>query len=167
MNQDRTLKILIIYGYHPKEIFAVEAGKYLAEHNTSGGDARIVEYDGRPDIGLSTHQLRTFVETFDPLISPLVLHGDDDMDADMAIIYNAKSKQEGKASHRPLLEFCFDRSNHGNDLIVCGRFVTHSTNYGVIDIELNSRMGAEKAAAIIKDFSQYLIGLYLSKQIKL
>lgn len=164
-NQERPM-ILIVYGYHPKEIFAVETGKHLAQDTPSTG-IKVVKYDGRFDGGTSTYYLRKFVETFDPLISPIILHGDDDMDADMAIIYNAKSKQEGRASHRPLLEFCFDRSNHGNDLIVWGRFLTWNTNYSVIDIELNSRMGMEKSVAMVKDISQYFTDLYLNKGIKL
>lgn len=166
MENQEKLKILIVYGYHPKEIFAVETGEYLLR-DVLAAEMRIVKYEGRADGGTSTYYLRKFVETFDPLISPIVLHCDDDMDMDMAIVYRAKSKQEGRSSHRPLLEFCFDRSNHGNDLIVWGRFFTQNTNYSVIDIELNSRMGTEKAAAMIKDFSQYLINLYLNKKIKL
>jgi len=120
-NNEERPKVLIVYGYHPKEIFAAETGRRL-EQDMPNADIKVVKYDGRADEGMSTHYLRKFVETFDPVISPLVLHGDDDMDTDMAIIYNAKSKQDGRLSHRPLLEFCFDRSNHGNDLIVWGRF---------------------------------------------
>ena len=85
----------------------------------------------------------------------------------MAIIYSAKSKQEKRAAYGPLLEFCVDRSNHGKGLIVLGRFLAQNTNYSVVDIELNSRMGTEKAAAMIEDLSRYLIDLYLKQGIKL
>ncbi|MEK7503763.1 MAG: hypothetical protein AAB577_02165 [Patescibacteria group bacterium] len=166
MKNNGRLKVLIVYGYHPKEVFAVETGKHLSRDAPSS-DIKVVEYNGRFDEGVSTYYLRKFVETFDPLVSPVVLHGDDDMGADMAIIYRAKSKQARRAAHRPLLEFCFDRSNCGNEVIVWGRFLTHNNNYGVIDIELDSRMGIEKSAAMIRDFSQYLIGLYLEKKVRL
>ena len=159
-------KVLIVYGYHPKEIFAVETGRYLSR-DSPAADIKIVEYKGKFDRGVSTHYLRKFVGMFDPLISPVVLHSDDSMNMDMAIVYIAKSKQEKRAAHRPLLEFCFDRSNHSNCLIVWGRFITHNNDYGVIDIELNSRTGVEKAALMLKDFSQYLINLYLEKKTKL
>ncbi len=159
-------RILIVFGYHPEEIFAVKVGERLSCDSTDA-DVKVVGYEGKPDEGLSSYYLRKFVEIFDPLISPIVLHGDDDMDTDMAIVYKAKSKQEGRMSHRSLLEFCFDRSNHGNDLIVWGRFLTYNNHYSIIDIELNSRMGMEKAVILIKDFSQYLIDLYLKRGIKL
>ena len=117
--------------------------------------------------GTSSYYLRKFVERFDPLLSPIVLHGDDDLEMDMAIVYKAKSRKERRKAARPLLRFCFDRSNHGNNLIVWGRFLTQNTNYSVVDIELNSRTGTEKAAAMIKDFSEYLIDLYLKRGVRL
>lgn len=166
MENKEKLKVLIVFGYHQKEKFAVETGERLLREEPNA-EIKIAEYEGRTDGGISTYYLRKFVEIFDPLISPIILHSDDDMDMDMAIIYNAKSKQEGRAAHRPLLEFCLDRSNHSSDLIVWGRFLTQNTNYSVIDIELNSRVGVEKAAALVKDFSRYLIRLYLDRKIKL
>ena len=159
-------KILIIYGYHPKEIFAIEVGGYLRRDNLNA-DIRLVKYDGKPDKGMSLRNLRKFVENFNPLISPIVLHGDDDIGINAAIIYHAQSKQKERKALRPLSEFCLKNSCEGNNIIAWGRFLTKNAKYSIIDIELNSIMGLKKAAALVSDFSQYLLDFYSEKNLAL
>ena len=158
------LKILIISGYHPKETFAVNVGECLFQ-NTSTHNLEAARYTGKPDRKTSTYNLRRFVEEFNPVISPIILHGDDDQAFDAAIIYCAKSKQEKRRALKPLSDFIL-RLDGGN-LIVFGRFLTYNTRYNLIDLELNSKMGLQKAINLVEDFSRYLLNLYLEKGVKL
>lgn len=153
-------KILIVYGYHPKEIFAIEVGGYLYRDN-SNADISLVKYRGKRDRGVSSNNLLQFVENFEPLISPIVLHGDDDAGFNAAIIYNAHSRQSERIAQKPLLDFCLKNSCE-RDIIAWGRFYIKNIRYSVIDIELNSGMGLERAAAFVEDFSRYLINLYFN-----
>lgn len=150
-------KVLIIYGYHPKEIFAVEVGGYLYRDN-SDADIRVVKYGGKQDRGTSLFNLLKFVENHKPLISPIVLHGDDDAGFNAAIIYSAHSRQSERRAQKPLLNFCFKNSCDG-DVIAWGRFFIKNAKYGLIDVELNSGMGLERAAAFVRDLAHYLIDL--------
>ena len=50
MENKERLKVLIVYGYHPKEIFAVEMGGYLSR-DIPNADIKVVEYEGRTDRG--------------------------------------------------------------------------------------------------------------------
>jgi len=54
-----------------------------------------------------------------------------------------------------------------NGLIVPGRFRTYNTKYNLIDLELNSNLGIKKAINLVENFSEYLIDLYLNKEVKL
>lgn len=155
-------KILIVSGYHPAETFAVRVGEYLLQNN-SNPEVKVMGYTGKPDRKTSTYNLRKFIESFDPVISPIILHGDDDLDLDAVIIYCAKTKKERMIARKPLSDFV---SRYGG-LVIYGRFLTYNTKYSLIDLELNSRMGLEKAVDLVRSFSEYLIDLYLNKGVKL
>ena len=161
MGTERT-KILVVSGYHPEEIFAVRVGECLFQNN-SNPDIKVVRYTGKPDRKTSTYNLRRFIENFVPVISPIILHGDDDLDFDAAIVYCAKSKGEWKKVLKPLRNFAM----RYNGLIISGRFLTYNTKYNLIDFELNSRVGLERAANLVESFSEYLIDLNLNKGAKL
>ena len=154
-------KILIINKYHPKEIFAARVGEYLYANN-SNPDLKIVEYTGRADRKTSTYNLRRFIEEFDPVISPIILH-DDDFEFDAAIVYCAKSRKERMLARKPLVNFV---SNY-EGLIYYGRFLTYNTKYNLIDLELNLEIGLGKAVDLVESFSKYLIDLYLNEGVKL
>ncbi len=164
--QDRAKrpKILIISGYHTEETFAVEVGERLLE-NISVLDMKVVRYTRKPDKGKSNSNLRRFVKRFDPVISPIILHGDDDLGLDMAIIYCARSRKERRKALKPLLDFAF-RNSH-DIFITGGRFLIPNAKYGLIEIELNSRLGLQKAVNLVESFSRYLLKLYLEKRVKL
>lgn len=155
-------KILIIFGYHPKEIFATEVGKELLRTNSNPG-IKIVRYTGRPDRRTSTYNLRRFVGYFDPLISPIILHNDDEAGFGAAIVYRVKSQEKIRIARPLLLGFA---SRYGG-LVFCGGFLMHSTNYDLIDIELSSKMGLQKSRCLVNDFAEYLIDLYINKGIRL
>lgn len=165
MENNKRPVILIVYGYHPKEKFAIKVGEYLAQ-NKKNHDLLVVGYDGMADSGTSSYHLREFVNRFNPSVSSLILHNDEDMGIDAAIVHNAKSKCEHKLALRPLLKFCFERSA-GDNLVVCGRFLTRNNHRSLIDIELSSQTGMEWAANLVLDFSQHLINLYREKGIVL
>src|SRR5437867_3797991 len=38
-----------MYGYHPKEQFAIDVGTYLKHHDL-GGHVKVVRYGGKPDV---------------------------------------------------------------------------------------------------------------------
>lgn len=155
-------KILIVSGYHPNETFAVKIGEYLFQNNLNS-DVKIARYTGKRDRKGSTYNLRRFIEGFDPVISPLVLHDDDDLEIEAVIIYCAKSKGERRKALKPLVDFTSRYSGR----IACGRFLTFNTKCDLIEIELNSRLGLQKAVDLIENFSKYLVNLYFSKGIKL
>ena len=155
-------KILIVSGYHPKETFAVRVGEYFLQNN-SNPDIKVVRYTGKSDRKTSTYNLRKFIENFDPVISPIVLHGDDDLDFDAAIVYCAKTKKERTLAKNPL----FDFASQSGWLIVSGRFLTYNTKYNLIDLELNSKMESLKAVELVENFSEYLLNLYLNQGDKL
>jgi len=155
-------KILIVSGYHPAEIFAVKVGEYLSQNN-SNPEIKVIKYAGKPDRDKSTYNLRRFIENFDPIISPIILHSDDDLDFNAAIVYCAKSKKERMLARKPLDDFI----SKYNGLIIYGRFLTYNTKYTLIDLELNPKLGLEKALDLVKSFSEYLIDLYLNKGVKL
>lgn len=158
-------RILIVIGYHPKETFAIDVGEHLLQ-NAPAPDVKVVRYTGKPDRKTSTYNLRRFIEEFDPLISPIILHSDDDLETDAAIIYCAKSRQMKRRVRKPLLDFCFKHSE-GDDLVVWGRFLIHNTKCSLIDIELNSKMGFKKSVNLVESFYKYLLSLYFEKRIKL
>jgi len=161
--EDSKVDVLIIYGYHPKEKFAIEVGEYLFKNNSSK-KIKIVRYAGKSDRKTSTYNLRRFVDNFRPSISPLILHDDSKFEPfDGAIIYNAKSKEIRRKAAKYLLEFI----SEDGSLTGFGKFLTPNTNYNLIDIELNPRAGLEKAANLVKRFSKYLLRLYLNDGIKL
>jgi len=158
-------KILIIYNYHPKEIFAAKVGKHFLQTNLNS-HIKISEYNSRPDRNKSAHYLRQFAENFNPVISPIVLHADDNH-FDAAIIYRGKSKKEVRVAQKPLLDFSFSQYAE-NQLLVCfGRFIDYNTKCSIIDIELNARMGLQRAVDLVQRFSQYLISLYLDKGVRM
>lgn len=158
------MDILIVYGYHPKEIFAIRVGEYFLEHN-SNPEITVAKYEGRGDRGRSTYQLRKFVEKFKPAVSPIILH-DDSVFGHLygAIVYSAKSKQERKRAAKCLMDFILEK----NSLIAFGTFLTPGTNYNLFDIELNPRaISVEKAKDLIEGFVEYLIDLRLRRKINL
>lgn len=154
------LLILIVSGYHPKETFAVSVGDYLIQNNSTP-NVKVVKYKGKRDRETSTYNLRRFIESYDPLISPIILHDWSIPEQIYAVIvYRAKSKNEMRKALRPLLEF----KNKCNVPIDTGRFLDYNTKYSLVDIELNSEMKSlPKAVDLIENFSRYLIELYLSK----
>jgi len=156
--------ILIVYGYHPKEIFAIKVGEYFLGHNLNPG-IEVVKYRGKRDSGGSTYYLRKFVEKFKPAISPIILH-DDSVFGHLygAIVYSAKSKRERRQAAKRLMDFILVE----NSLIAFGTFLTPGTNYNLFDIELNPRaISIEKAKDLIEGFAKYLIDLRLRKKINL
>jgi len=161
METERT-KVLIVSRYHPREIFAVRVGEYLLQNN-SNPDIKVVKYTGKPDRRTSTYNLRKFIENFNPVISPIILHGEDTLEFDAAIVYCARTKQEWKKALNPLRNFTL----RYNGLLVPGRFRTYNTKYNLIDLELNSNLGIKKAINLVENFSEYLIDLYLNKEVKL
>ena len=161
-NPGEKSKILIVSGYHPNETFALRVGEDFCQKN-SNPNVQAVEYTGKPDRKTSTYNLRQFIENFDPVISPIILHDDDELEFDAAIVYCAKSKMERKRALRPLLDF----ASKYQGLIATGRFLTCNIKCTLIDLELNPKMGLEKARELLESFSEYLIDLYLTKGIKL
>lgn len=158
------MDILIIYGYHPKEIFAVRVGEYFLEHNSNPG-IEVAKYDGKRDNGRSTFCLRKFVEKFKPAISPIILH-DDSVFGHLygAIVYSAKSKRERRRAAKRLMDFILEE----NSLIAFGTFLTPGTNYNLFDIEFNPRaISVEKAGNLIERFAEYLIDLRSRRKINL
>ena len=158
------MDILIVYGYHPKEVFAVKVGEYFLEHNSNPG-IKVVRYERRRDTGKSTYQLRKFVEKFNPAISPIILHNDSVFDRLCgAVVYNAKSEKERRQAAKSLMEFSLEK----NDLVAFGTFLTPGTNYNLFDIELNPRaVSVEEAKGLIERFVEYLIDLRLRRKIHL
>ncbi len=157
MNKSDQLELLIIYDYHPKEIFATKVGKNL-ERKDSLASVRVVKYTDKPDVKKSGYYLRRFAVSFNPLISPVVLHGDDHH-FDSALIYRGKTKKKTQQAQKPLMNFCFNQYEKEGLLVCYGRFVDMNTKCGIIDIELNERMGLETATQLIERFSRYLIEL--------
>jgi len=156
-------KILIVSNYHSEETFAIRVGEYLFQNN-SNPEIKVVRYAGKPDRRTSTYNLRRFIENFDPVISPIILHGDDDLGIDVAIVYCAKSKSEKMLARKPLFDFV---SNYGG-LIVYGRFLTFNTKCSLIELELNSKIGSlQRTVDFVKSFSEYLIDLYSNRGVKL
>lgn len=149
-------KILIVSDYHPKETFAVEVGNFLSRESLPLG-VKVGKYQDMPrDRKTSTYHLRKFVAKFDPMIPPIVLHGDDALEEiGAAIIYCAsKGKKERKKAHRLITNFAL---RYKDCLITVGSFSTQNTSYSLIEIELNSYLGIKKAAKLIKHFIRYLI----------
>jgi hypothetical protein len=60
VNNNEKSKVLIIYGYHVKEIFAIETGEFLQKKASE--NLRVVRYESRCDCGNSTYYLRSFAE---------------------------------------------------------------------------------------------------------
>ena len=152
-------KILIVSGYHPKEIFAVKVGEQLLQH-LSNHNIKVVKYTGKPDRKGSICNLRQFIEELNPVISPIILHGDDDISLDAAIIYCVKLKQEERKALQPLLDFIYQCN------VYDVAFDIYLTKYNLIELELNSKMGLQKATSLVERFSKYLLYLYLEKGLK-
>lgn len=148
-------KILIISGYHSKEIFAVKVGEELLHHFLNS-DVKVVKYLAKFDCG-TRYNLRKFIKKFNPVISPIILHSDNDLEVDAAIIYLAKSKLERKKALRPLKDFCIRYIDNG--LVVFGIVCTPNANFNLIDLELNPNMSLENTIFLIKDFVWYLLHL--------
>jgi hypothetical protein len=154
-------ELLIIYDYHPKEVFATKIGEYL-EENSFLSSVRVVKYSDRPDVKKSNYYLRRFAVSFNPIISPIVLHGDDNH-FDAALIYKSKLKKISRRAQNSLLDFCFSQYEEKNLLVCYGKFTDINTKCSIIDIELNEKMGFEAAIDLVKCFSRYLIDLYKKK----
>ena len=43
------MNLLVVYGYHPKEIFSVEVGKYILENNPIPEELGVVKYNGNEE----------------------------------------------------------------------------------------------------------------------
>lgn len=158
------MDILIVYGYHQKEKFAIKVGECFFEHN-SNPRIKVVRYEGRRDSGKSTYQLRKFVEKFKPAISPIILH-DDNVFGHLcgAIVYSAKSEEERRQAAKSLMEFSLEKNN----FIAFGTFLASGTNYNLFDIELNPRaISIEEAKGLIERFVEYLINLHSKRKINL
>lgn len=156
MQADRP-KILIVYGYHPEETFAVNVGESFLRDNADP-DIKVVEYTGSLDQKTSNRNLRLFVRKFEPIISPIILHSDDHLGTDALIIHCAQSKQKKKELLRPLFDFAFICKNN-NLLVIFDIFLVPNTLSGLIEIELDPKMGSGKAMNLLRDFSQYLLDL--------
>jgi hypothetical protein len=165
MNETSKPELLIIYDYHPKEVFATKVGRHL-ENNGLSSVAQVIKYGAKPDRKKSSYCLRKFAVSFNPPISPVVLHGDDNH-FDAAIIYRGRSKEMTRRAQRPLMNFCFDQYEE-NGLLVCyGRFADINPKCSIIDIELNEKMGLEAATELVERFSRYLLDLRRNKNITL
>ena len=128
----------------------------------------MVRYTGKQD-ETSIRNLRRFIEKLDPVIAPLVLHGDDDMDCDAAICYYPKSREDSRRAQTSLknfCNFCFERSK-GNSLVVWGRYTFYHTKYSLIDLELNSGMGLKKAVKLIKNLYNVINNIKSEKNLYL
>ena len=110
-NKIKRPKILIVYGYHPKENFAVRVGKLLLKKNQNN-DIKIVRYDGGRDSKTSTYYLRKFIGLFNSAVASIVLHDTDNF-ADYAIVYCAGTKTKRRKGARLMLNFSLDCVEEG------------------------------------------------------
>lgn len=160
MKTEKT-KILIVNEYHPDETFAAEVGKYLYRNSHPG--IKVVRY--RP-----TYNLRHFIEEFDPLVS-IVLHADDQEFA-AAIVYIAKSREEGRVVLKHVRNFVSRYWNGASmpqslhEKVYYGRFLCHAKR-SLIDLELNPEyLSLQEAAELTEDLAKYIINLTKKKKMK-
>ena len=167
--------ILVVFGYHPKETFAVEVGESLSKKNKNP-NIHIVPYTGKKDKGLSSYQLRSFVEGLDsPNFSvkfPIVLHDDyESLNSsghgicNAAVIFRSKTKEELKQHGKLLRNFVLDCNKpESSNILVPGRFLTFNTKYSWIDVELNPKISVSKAETIVNNLAEYLLKSHNSTQ---
>ncbi|MBI2450573.1 MAG: hypothetical protein HYV47_03510 [Candidatus Nealsonbacteria bacterium] len=153
-------KILIIYGYHPKEIFAIRVGESVLKEFLTPF-VKVVEYAGKQD-EKSTCHLRHFIAKFGPLILPIVLHSDEnfdikiaDINANAVIIYYARSMQEKEKILKFLFDFIF-RYNKSRVSVIFDIVLTRNAKHSLVEIEFNPKMELKKAVKLVEDFSKYV-----------
>ena len=140
-------QVLIIYGYHPKETFAVGVGKLLLK-DIENTKTKVVRYEGKPDKN-SSYNLRRFIEKFWPLL-PVVLHSDNHFDSklnpdlDAVIVYYAKSGQEKKKILKLLFDLVF-KYNKSRVSVICDVVLTHTAKQSLVEVELNPKIRLKKS----------------------
>jgi hypothetical protein len=160
------MKILIVYGYHPKEKFAIRVGERLLE-SIADPRIKVVKYTGKHDYEKSNYNLRKFIASFGPEIS-LVLHDTDNLQTfSAAIIYCTPHalKRENVLKH--LSDFTIRQADTlESPLTCCGSFFTPNASCSFIDIEFNPRIGLLGAENLMNNFSRYLLGLMSANKLK-
>lgn len=150
-------KILIIYGYHPKETFASKIGEDLFR-SFPGSPIQVVKYTGKQDNCHSTRNLRRFVGKFGPSVLPVVLHNDRKTNTEAIIIYCAKSRQEKRKMLKSLFGFV-SRYNKKSISVIFDTILIPNAKHSLVEVEFNPKTDIKKAKNLVRETSKYLLNI--------